>query len=152
MLFSGIVDASLKRNAPKELAFIAAHEVAHHAAGHTAGWKQIIVLPAFVLRSLATAHSRACEYTADALGLAVVEDRQACANALVLLAHGSEALGNQVDLNEFLAQESDIPALPAFINEISATHPRTTRRIAAIARAQVYASTPPPMPFTASRS
>lgn len=132
MLFNGIVDLSLKRNAPDELKTIIAHELGHHAAGHTGLLKNLLIMPARMIPYLGNAYSRACEYTCDRIATAVIKDANIVSNALVGLAHGSVAIASHVNREAFVQQESEIPGLPGYINEIYSTHPRLTRRIKAV--------------------
>jgi Zn-dependent protease with chaperone function len=132
ILYSGIVDNILRRKSPGELKSIISHELGHHAAGHTGLFKQILLIPALSVPILGTAYKRACEYTADRISYAVMNDANIVCQSLLTLSHGTLILANQISKNEFLGQESRIPGIMGFVFEISSGHPRLTRRIAAV--------------------
>ena len=132
VLFSGLLDNMLLRGAHSELRSIIAHELGHHAAGHTSPWKHLLLMPVHLVPFLSNFYSRCCEYTCDRIAYAVVRDKKAVQRALLTLAHGTQSLAEKSDLVEFCAQESEIPGLIGFYLEVLATHPRITRRIAAV--------------------
>jgi Zn-dependent protease with chaperone function len=111
---------------------IIAHELGHHAAGHTSPWKGLLLMPINFIPFLSNFYSRCCEYTCDRISYAIVRDKEAVQRSLLTLAHGTQSLADKSDLAEFCAQEREIPALVGFYLEVLATHPRITRRIAAI--------------------
>ena len=132
VLMSSLVDHYLREGRDKELHFIIAHELAHHAAGHTALWKVLLTGIASWVPFLGKAYGRACEYTCDRAGVLVLNDRMACERSLLSLVHGSEALQGKVNTDLFLAQEQHVPSFFGFLLEICSTHPRLTRRIQAV--------------------
>lgn len=129
ILYSSLVDLMLSSGQTDQLKMILGHELAHHAAGHLSSWRLFLIRPAMILPHLGAAYSRACELTADRLGLAVTENIQAAKKSLVNLASGSKRLSSEVDLDAFAKQELEIPPLFGFINEIYSSHPRLTKRI-----------------------
>jgi Zn-dependent protease with chaperone function len=137
VLYASTIDMALRRQAKDELRAVIAHELAHHAAGHVSLFRNILIKPAMLIPYLGFAYSRACEYTADRIACVVVGDGAIVGRALVSLAHGSETLASQVDLQVFAEQEASIPGFAGYINEIYSTHPRMTRRVKA---AQEYAA------------
>ena len=132
VLMSDLVDHYMKGQRDKELHFIIAHELAHHAAGHTALWKVLLTGIAYWVPFLGKAYGRACEYTCDRAGAMVIGNREACERSLLSLAHGSDALQGMINTEHFLAQERHIPNFFGFLQEITSTHPRLTRRIQAV--------------------
>jgi len=88
---------------------VIAHELAHHAAGHTAFWRNLLIKPAFFIPFLGAAYSRACELTADRVAAAWLRDPAASKSALILLASGSLRFRKQVDLQAFREQERLVP-------------------------------------------
>jgi len=132
VLFSALVDNMLLRGARTELKSIIAHELGHHAAGHTSPWKNLLLMPISFIPFLSNFYSRCCEYTCDRIAYAIVGDKDAVQRSLLTLAHGTQSLADKSDLAEFCAQEREIPGLVGFYLEVLATHPRITRRIAAI--------------------
>lgn len=134
ILMSDLIDLSLRRNKMNELAVIIAHELGHHAAGHTNLFKNLLLKPAYIIPFLGSAYSRACELTADRIAYALVQDLSATQKALVSLALGSESLANDTNIDEFIAQEQNIPALMGFIHNIYSTHSRMTKRVIEIAK------------------
>lgn len=136
LLMGNLVDLMLKQGHYGELHMIIGHELGHHAAGHVAIWKNLLIWPAKLVPFLGTAYSRACEFTADRIGQALTRDDKSALNALVNLASGCEALAHETQMQAFLQQESLIPPFFGFLNEIFSTHPRMTRRIMALTEAQ----------------
>ena len=129
VLHSNVVDFALQRNQIEELRFIILHELTHHAAGHTGLWKNLLIAPASFIPFLGSAYSRACEYTCDSVAAYLIKDRTVSCRALLMLAHGSMALADEVDLERFTSQERLIPPFVGFLNEIISSHPRLTRRV-----------------------
>lgn len=131
VLMSNLVDHYMREKNEKELAFIIAHELAHHAAGHTALWKVLLTGVGSWVPYLGKAYGRACEYTCDRAG-SLVSGKEAAERALLSLAHGSDVLLNKANMEQFIAQELHIPPLFGFMLEVNSTHPRITRRVSAI--------------------
>ncbi|MBS9774773.1 MAG: M48 family metallopeptidase [Tenacibaculum sp.] len=129
ILMSDLVDLMLERDKLNELSTIIGHELGHHAAGHTNFWKNLLIKPAHIVPFLGSAYSRACELTADRIGLALTNDLQASENALVAIALGCESLANDTNIDEFLLQEKEIPELMGFVHKMFSSHPRMTKRV-----------------------
>lgn len=132
VLMGNLVDHYLRDGNQKELLFVINHELAHHAAGHTALWKVLLTGIASWIPFLGKAYGRACEYTCDRAGVLAVADLSAAKKAIISLAHGSEALKGQINTDAFVEQDSHIPGFFGFLLEINYSHPRLTRRVAAI--------------------
>ncbi|MGQ9780113.1 MAG: M48 family metalloprotease [Bacillota bacterium] len=133
LLYGELVDLMLRRQALAELRMVVAHELAHHALGHISLWKRILLVPAFFLPFFGAAYSRACELSADRVGMMLARDRAAARRALLALALGSEALAAEVKPEAFVAQEQHVPKVVGFLMELFAMHPRMTRRVLALA-------------------
>lgn len=129
LVYGELVDLMLRRGAYDDLRMILGHELAHHALGHVSIWKNLLVGPAMLIPFLGAAYGRACELSADRVGMALSGDAAAAQRALLALALGSEALAVKVDPGAFAAQERYVPPVMGFIHELYATHPRMTRRI-----------------------
>lgn len=127
ILYAELVDLMLSQQRVGELHMVVAHELAHHAAGHTDWKKNLLMWPAMWMPYIGGAYGRACEFTADRLGAAVVGDLEAAKRALVMLAAGTTTL--RTDIKAFAQQEAEIPPFFGYINEVYATHPRMTRRV-----------------------
>lgn len=127
ILYSELVDLMIQKRQMLELKMIIAHELAHHAAGHTDWKKNLLIMPATYIPYVGMAYSRACEFTADRLGAAVVGDLEVAKRALMTIAVGSSVL--RTDIQAFTAQENEIPGFFGYINEIYSSHPRMTKRI-----------------------
>jgi Zn-dependent protease with chaperone function len=125
MLYSHLVDVM----DAKKLGMIIAHELAHHAAGHTNFLINLILKPSYLVPFLGAAYSRACELTADRIAAAWLRDLEASKSALVAIACGSMRLTPRVNVSEFREQEALVPPIIGFLVNLFATHPRTTRRI-----------------------
>lgn len=132
LMLSELVDLYLERGKPEELKAILAHELAHHALGHTSPWKQALIAPARVIAFLPNAYSRACEFSCDRVALALVGRSGAVQRALLTLTLGAKTLANETSEEEFLEQEKDMPGFFGFLAEILSTHPRMTRRVQAL--------------------
>lgn len=137
VLMAETVDFALLRKKTEELRFIILHELTHHAVGHTAWWKNLLIYPAKLIPFLGAAYSRACEYTCDRVASYLISDTETSSRALLMLGHGSIALADSAKLEPFAAQDQLIPPFIGFIAEILSSHPRLTRRIAEI-RATSY--------------
>lgn len=129
ILMSNLVDLMLKRGKTDELAMIIGHELAHHAVGHTNVWRNLLMGPARIIPLLGAAYNRSRELTADRIGFAVTGNLSASQNALIAVAIGSESLGNNTDIAEFVAQEQEIPEFMGFLHKIFSSYPRMTRRV-----------------------
>ncbi|MGB1239566.1 MAG: M48 family metallopeptidase [Pseudomonadales bacterium] len=128
LMFSSLVDL-LKTPDNKSIEMVLAHELAHHAAGHTGFWLNLIIKPAMIVPFLGGAYRRSCELTADRIALVLIKDKDAATKALIKLACGSSVLAPDVDTRTFINQEQDVPSIAGFINEIYSSHPRMTKRI-----------------------
>ncbi len=129
ILESDLVDLMLKHGKTDELAMIIGHELGHHAAGHTAFLRNLLILPGRIIPFVGGAYGRACELTADRIGYVLVGDKKAAGNALAALSLGSKALKQQISIQAFIDQENHIPELMGFIHKIFSSHPRMTRRV-----------------------
>ena len=132
ILYSSLVDLLLSSSQKDQLKMIIAHEMAHHAAGHVSAWKSLLIKPSKFIPFLGGAYRRACELTADRIGMVITRNAEASKNALMMLASGSVSLASKMNLNAFVNQESDIPAIFGFIAELYSSHPRLTKRIMAL--------------------
>jgi Zn-dependent protease with chaperone function len=112
---------------PTELDFVIGHEIGHLACGHLS-W---LLLPARIVPLLGPAYSRACEYTSDACGHAVVGDLEISSRALAILAGGS-TVGRLLDLDAFVQQRTTNGTFWMAVYELNATHPYLPKRIAAL--------------------
>lgn len=128
ILFSGIVDLMLERNEVNELRMIIAHELAHHTAGHTSIWRNLLLKPALLIPFLGKAYRRACELTADRIGMVLTGELRAAQRALISLAGGTRSLSSDINISAFTAQEMDFLLFFGFIREILSSHPRITKR------------------------
>jgi len=122
---SAIVDA----DNDLQVRFVIGHELAHHAAGHLGGWKNLVKLPAHLLPLLGAAYSRACELTCDRVGAYLCRDLNAARGALQMLAAGSAKLNGAMNTDAFEAQEPTVPVVAGFVLHIFSPYPRLTRRV-----------------------
>ncbi len=125
ILYSHLVDVM----DAKKLSMVVAHELAHHAAGHTNFFVNLVMGPSYFVPFLGAAYSRARELTADRIAAAWLRDLEASKAALVALACGSIKYASQVDVAAFREQEASVPPIIGFLVNLFATHPRTTRRV-----------------------
>lgn len=129
ILKSDLVDLMLKRGRMDELAVIIGHELAHHAAGHTAFFRNLLIAPGRIIPFVGAAYGRACELTADRIGYALSGNCKAAQNSLIAIALGAQSLADEIDIEQFEAQEREIPDFMGFIHKIFSSHPRMTRRV-----------------------
>jgi Zn-dependent protease with chaperone function len=129
LLYSSLVDLMLAGGQLNQLRMILAHELAHHAAGHTSSLKNFFLLPSKLLPYVGSSYQRACELTADRIAFILVGKAGFAKKALIGLACGSEKLFSKLDSDAFIRQEAEIPGFFGFINELYSTHPRTTKRV-----------------------
>jgi len=129
ILFSDLVDVMLAHDSTKELSFVIGHELGHHAAGHTALWKELLLRPTMILPFFGPAYSRACELTADRIGTYLCGDKETACRSLITLACGSRVLSPRTNLAAFEDQEKHLSPLFAFLHDLYSTHPRTTKRV-----------------------
>lgn len=129
LLYGELMDLMLRRGQIDEVKMIIGHELAHHALGHVSIWKNLLLIPARIIPFLGSAYGRACELSADRVGMVLSENPEASKRALLALTLGSEALSEEVNIDAFREQENNMPPIMGFIYEIYATHPRMTKRI-----------------------
>ena len=139
--FVFLTSALVEANDDAEVKFIIGHEVGHHAAGHLAFWPHLIRLPGHAVPFLGSAYSRSREYTCDQLGAFVSRDFSASQGALQMLGCGCRRVKGNLNGEAFLAQEKLVPPFSGFVAEIFRSHPRLTRRIAAIRNTAQSATT-----------
>lgn len=130
-LTSSLVEA----NSDEQVRFVIGHELGHHAAGHLNPWLNFLKMPAYVVPFLMPAYSRSREYTCDRIGAHLSKDAVASRGALQMLGCGCRRLNETMSCEAFVAQEAMVPPIAGFIVEIFRSHPRLTRRVAAIADA-----------------
>jgi len=83
VLMDDVVNAALLSDEPRALSFIIAHEIAHHALGHTGYFRS-------QLRTVMKWLSRLDEFSCDAVANEIVGDRSVSATALTLLTSGPQ--------------------------------------------------------------
>jgi Zn-dependent protease with chaperone function len=81
---------------------------------------------------LMPAYSRSREYTCDSIGAHLSKDPVASRSALQMLGCGCRRLNQTMSCEAFVAQEAMVPPVAGFVAEIFRSHPRLTRRVAAI--------------------
>jgi Zn-dependent protease with chaperone function len=114
---------------PNELDFVIGHEIGHLAAGHVG--MRWFLLPSFFVPLLGSAYSRACEYSCDRCGHAVVGDLTVSSRALAILAAGPRA-ARRMSLDAFVDQRRDTRRFWMAVFELNSTHPFLSKRVAAL--------------------
>lgn len=127
VLYSDVVELA-RDEGEQALAFVIAHELAHHHRRHT-GWKRLLILPASFIPFLGSAYSRACEYTCDAYGAHSCPD--GAVNGLLVLAAGKR-LYRGVDQMAFASQAEDDGGFWIAFAEALSSHPNLPKRVAAV--------------------
>jgi Zn-dependent protease with chaperone function len=125
------LDADREPGQPSTVDFIIGHEIGHLALGHLS-WNWLL-WPARLFPLLGPAYSRACEYSADACGLAVTEDVEASSRALAVLATGGKQ-AKKVNIEALIEQRHDTGSLVMALVELNSTHPFLSKRVAALHR------------------
>ena len=127
-LTSALVDAT----DDEQVRFVIGHELGHHAAGHLNPWLNFLKMPAHVVPFLMAAYSRSREYSCDSIGAYLSKDLTASRSSLQMLGCGCRRLNGAMSCEAFIAQEAMVPPVAGFVAEIFRSHPRLTRRVAAI--------------------
>jgi Zn-dependent protease with chaperone function len=125
LLVDDVVWGALKAGDPRALSFVLAHELAHHALGHTGGVRRYL---SQVYRKL----SRLDEFSCDAVAFQLVGEREAAYNGLIMLMVGPQLLPfvNRDQLFK-QAQEADADKHTLRAERVH-THPFLARRIHAL--------------------
>lgn len=124
VLYSEIVEAAYEKD-PAVIEFVIGHELGHLKRKHAL--TSILLFPSAVVPFLAMAHSRACEYTCDAIGMAL--SPSGAKNGLLLLASG-KGLMHKVKINEYTAQTSTGEGFWSWFSEKWMSHPHLSKRLA----------------------
>ena len=134
-LVDDIVWGALKAGDPNALAFIIAHELAHHALGHTGALHTYLAMS---YRRL----SRLDELSCDAVALQLVNDRETAYNGLIMLMVGPQLLP-YVNRKQLLAQAEQVAQDRATKKaERAHTHPFVARRLWELRNAKLASSRP----------
>jgi Zn-dependent protease with chaperone function len=124
-LIDDIVWGALKAGDPNALSFIIAHELAHHALGHTGALQTYLSLS---YRPL----SRLNELSCDAVALQLVAEREAAYNGIIMLMVGPQ-LVPYVNRQALFAQAQQVAQDKATKQaERAHTHPFIARRLHAL--------------------
>lgn len=136
LLLDDVVWGALKAGDPRALSFVLAHELAHHALGHTRGLRRYL---SQVYRKL----SRLDEFSCDAVALQLVGERDAAYNGLIMLMVGPQLLPfiNRDQLFK-QAQEADADKHTKRAERVH-THPFLARRIHALRNIPMARRSPP---------
>jgi len=130
--FVFLTSALVEANSDEQVKFVIGHELGHHAAGHLNPWLNFLRAPSQAVPFLGAAYSRSREYTCDSIGAYLSKDLTASRSSLQMLGCGCRRLNTAMSCEAFLAQEAMVPPVFGFLNEIVRSHPRLTRRVAAI--------------------
>jgi Zn-dependent protease with chaperone function len=135
-LFGGeyvfLTSALVEAESNEQVKFVIGHELGHHAAGHLNPWMNALKMPGYVVPFLRPAYSRAREYTCDSIGAYLTDDLTVSRSALQMLGCGCRRLNQSMNCEAFMAQEAMVPPIAGFVSEIFRSHPRLTRRLAAL--------------------
>jgi Zn-dependent protease with chaperone function len=127
VLYSDVVELA-RQQGEEALAFVIAHELAHHQRGHT-GWKRVLTLPGAFIPFLGSAYSRACEYTCDAYGADA--SPEGAVDGLLVLAAGKQ-LYRDIDARAFARQADQEEGFWVAFAELVASHPNLPKRVSAV--------------------
>lgn len=131
VLYSDLVDALTIDNDKKQITAVLAHELGHHALGHTEFWINYFISPSSILIPLSAALSRAREYSADRVMKSLLKDQNICSQSLIKLATGGK-LAQKVDIKAYTDQIKEEGGFFSWFAEILSSHPFLPKRILAI--------------------
>lgn len=137
-----LTSALVEVESDEQIRFVIGHELGHHAAGHLSTWRNFLRLPAYLIPFLRPAYSRAREYTSDRIGARLAKDRAVPQSALMMLGCGCGRVNRSLSCEAFMAQERMVPPIFGWLTEIVRSHPRLTRRLAALNSQALKTSTP----------
>ncbi|MEO8112926.1 MAG: M48 family metallopeptidase [Phenylobacterium sp.] len=127
-----LTSALVEADSDEQVRFVIGHELGHHAAGHLNPWLNFLKFPSHVIPFLMAAYSRSREYSCDNIGAYLSKDLMASRSSLQMLGCGCRRLNPTMNCEAFMAQEAMVPPIFGFLGEIFRSHPRLTRRVAAI--------------------
>ena len=127
-----LTSALVEVESDEQIRFVIGHELGHHAAGHLSAWRNFLRLPAYLIPFLQPAYSRAREYTSDRIGARLMRDAAVPQSALMMLGCGCGRVNRSLSCEAFMAQEKMVPPVFGWLTEIVRSHPRLTRRLAAL--------------------
>lgn len=137
-----INSATVDRLSEDELKYVIGHECGHIQNSHVA-YKtalnfatnmagQLLSVIALPARLALNSWSRRAELTCDRAGLMCCKDIDIATKTMVRLAHGSQKLADQVDLDDYLAQMEELKKGAGRIREWWQSHPHLVKRVRAL--------------------
>ncbi|HLL60375.1 MAG TPA: M48 family metallopeptidase [Candidatus Nitrosocosmicus sp.] len=130
IIYSNLAEALIEGKDQRQLEAVMAHELGHHALGHTHPYN-ILLIPGLLIPFLGTALSRAREYSADRIMSLVIKDKAICQRSLMKLAAGA-VLGRTANIVAFTDQAYEESGFFTWVAEISASHPHLSKRVYAL--------------------
>lgn len=106
------------------LEFVIGHELGHIKRNHIT--KSLYLLPSAIIPFLASAYSRACEYTCDNIGKAL--NHNGAKDGLLILAAG-KTLYKKVNIEEYINQERQENSFWKWFSEKVSSHPNLPKRV-----------------------
>ena len=125
-LRSDVVNYLLKEKKMDELSVLIGHELGHHAAKHTDLYDSLYFEFVTSIPIIGTIYSQACEFTADSIALQLTQNIKASQNALII---NSQGIYNNIDVEEFIAQEKYIAFQSKLAHKLLSKNARITKRI-----------------------
>jgi hypothetical protein len=126
-LRSDVVNYLIKENKMDEISGLIGYELGHHAAKHTLLYDSLYYEFATSIPIIGTLYCQACEFTADSIALQLTQNLNAYRNILIINSQG--ICTNNIDIDEFVAQEIDISLQARFVHMFLSKKARITRRI-----------------------
>jgi Zn-dependent protease with chaperone function len=102
-------------------------------------FKNLLLMPSYIIPFLGAAYSRACEYTCDNIGYALCP--AGAKSGLLILASGSRIYKN-VNIREFLNQDYSEDGFWKWFSEKVSSHPNLTKRLASFIDIKDFTSVP----------
>jgi Zn-dependent protease with chaperone function len=106
------------------LEFVIGHELGHIKRNHIT--KSLYLLPSAIIPFLASAYSRACEYTCDNIGKAL--NHNGAKDGLLILAAG-KTLYKKVNIQEYINEERQENSFWKWFSEKISSHPNLPKRV-----------------------
>ncbi len=131
VIYSEILELAYEKG-QEALEFVIAHELGHVKRNHMT--KKLLLFPSVIIPFLASAYSRACEYTCDNIGKSL--SPIGAINGLLILAAGKQ-LYQKVNAEEYIKNEQYETSFWKWFAEKVSSHPHLPKRLSNIGISQL---------------
>lgn len=136
VIFSDLAEVLSEPENQRQLEAVLAHEIAHHALGHTKLYHWLL-FPGEFIPFITMAWSREREYSADRVMQALIEDQESYERGLIKLAAG-KMFGRQANIDRYVEQINDERGFMVKWAEFFSSHPFLPKRIRELRRYREY--------------